>query len=438
MNFRFFAGRSFLVAFAAVCLVQAGSALAQRSVPVDRVVAVVGSEVITAVQLRDSIQRIVGQMSQQGIELPPRDVLEQQVLERMILERAQMQFARDNGIRIDDAVLGRAIARIGESNGMDEEGLREALRADGIGWEEFRDSVRNELLIVRVRESEVESEIVVTEAEIDNFLENNPEAFSGREALVAHILLRVPENVTEREFANLVQKAEEIVARHDAGEPFERLAAAFSESQDATEGGILGWRSPDRLPGLFAEAVENLRVGQVSEVLRSAAGLHLVKLLDVRGMDVDLSEQVEQTRARHILIRTSEVLDDTEVEARLNVLRERIVYGESFEELAKVHSDDLSSARGGDLGWVHRGDTVPEFERAMDALQPGEVSEPVQSPFGWHLIQVVERRLEDVSGDRLRALARNALRERKAEEAYDSWLRELRDSTYVENRLDRE
>lgn len=419
-------------------MLHAGGALAQRAVSADRVVAVVGNEVITAVQLRASLTRVVAQLRQQGIELPPREVLEQQVLERMILERAQIQSARDSGIRVDEATVSRAIGRIADNNGLTEEQLREVLARDGIPWNQFRDSIRNEILITRLRESEVDSKVVVTDAEIDNFLANNPDAFTGREMHVAHILIRVPEAVSEQEFAALFRKAQDIAARHDAGEPFAQLAAQYSDAPDATDGGVIGWRSPDRLPALFADAIRNLKPGEISPVMRSAAGLHIVKLLDVRGGAGSVTEQIEQTRARHILIRSTEVLSDAEIEARLLALRERIQFGESFEELAKVHSDDLSGARGGDLGWIYRGDTVPEFERAMDALAPGEISQPVKSPFGWHLIQVQERRVQDVTDERMRGMARNSLRERKADEAYDNWLRELRDSTYVEVRLDRD
>ncbi len=422
----------------ALAVVHGSAALAQRSIPVDRVVAVVGDEVITYLQLRDGIRNVVGQLQQQNIELPPVNVLEEQVLERMILERAQLQAARERGIRVDDATMARAVARVAENNNLSETELREALERDGIAWTAFRESVRNEIVISRLREAEVESKIVVTDAEIDSFLASNADAFGSKEVLVAHVLIRVPENAPQDRVAELNRKAEEVLRRHAAGEPFEQLAAAFSDAQDATDGGVIGWRSQDRLPALFAEAVEGLRPGEVSPIMRSAAGLHIVKLLDTRGGAAQVAEKVAQTRARHILIKTSEVLPDAEVEARLLALRERIAMGgESFEELAKVHSEDLSAARGGDLGWVHRGDTVPDFERAMDALQIDEISQPVKSPFGWHLIQVLERRVQDVSGDRLRAVARNALRERKAEEAYENWLSELRDATYVEIRLDR-
>jgi len=422
----------------AAAVLHGGAALAQRAVPVDRVVAVVGDEVITYLQLRNGIGNVVGQLRRQNIELPPMSVLEEQVLERMILERAQLQAAREMGIRVDEGTMGRAIARVAENNGLTEAELREALVREGMSWEGFRENLRNEIMITRLREAEVDSKIVVTDAEVENFLANNPDAFTGNEVLVAHILIRVPENAPGDQLDALNRKAEEALRRHAAGESFEQLAAEFSDAQDATDGGVIGWRTRDRLPALFADAVRGLRPGDVSPILRSAAGLHIVKLLDVRGGAAAMVEKVDQTRARHILIKTSEVLPDSEAEARLHALRERMVVGgEKFEDLAKVHSEDLSAAVGGDLGWVYRGDTVPDFERAMDALEIGEISQPIKSPFGWHLIQVLERRVQDVSDERMKALARNALRERKAEEAYENWLRELRDSTYVEIRLER-
>ncbi len=409
---------------------------AQRSVPVDRVVAVVNDEVVTALELRERVEQIGRQLGRQGIEPPPREVLEQQVLERLILERAQTQLARETGLVVDEGMVDRAVMRIAENNNLNEAQLRSALEADGISWRRFREEIRTEIVLTRLREREVESGIVVTEAEIDSFLANNPDAFSGVEVLLAHILLRVPENASEAEVRQVLALADDLRARHAAGEDFARLAAAHSDAPDAVEGGLLGWRGKEQLPALFADAIRDLQPGQVSGVLRSGAGLHIVMFVAARGSDAGGPMQMEQTNARHILIRTSEVLQDSEAEARLLALRERIVYGESFEDLAKVHSDDLSGARGGDLGWIYPGDTVPEFERAMDALEPGEISQPVRSPFGWHLIQVVERRVQDVSGERIRSAARNVLRERKLEDAYENWLRELRDSTYVEYRLE--
>lgn len=422
-------------AFLLSALLVSGATFAQRAIPADRIVAVVNDEVITALQLREEVTRIAGQLSQQGVELPPRRVLEEQVLDRMVIERAQIQLAKENGINVDEAALDRAIARIRDSNALSEEELQEVLQRDGISWRQFREGIRNEILISRVREREVDGQITVTNAEVDNFLASRPEQTGPREVLVSHILLRLPSGASDSDVAAQEAQVKEILDRHAGGEAFERLAVTFSDAPDATAGGVLEWRAPESLPALFADAVVGMSKGQVSDVLRSSAGLHIVKLLDERGGST--GQTVRQTKARHILIRATEVLSDSEIETRMHALRERIVLGgESFEELARVHSDDLSGAQGGDLGWILPGDTVPEFERAMDILAPGEVSEPVRSPFGWHLIQVLERRNQDVSGELRRAEARNALRERKSQEAYESWLLELRDSTYVDNRLD--
>lgn len=429
---------SAVLAAAAACLLLPVQAMAQRAVPVDRVVAVVNDEVVTALELRARVQAAMRQLQQRGIEAPPAEVLEEQVLERMIIERAQLQLAAETGVGLDESTVDRAVASIARNNNLSDQELRSVLAQDGVSWERFREEIRTELTITRLREREVESQIVVTEAEIDNFISNNPDAFSGEELFVAHVLIRMPEAPSQAELARYTARAEEVLSRHAAGEDFGQLAAAYSDAPDSTQGGGLGWRSRDRLPGLFAEAVRTLRPGETSPILRSPAGLHIVKLVAVRGGELAGGvDEMEQTRVRHILIRTNEVLLDSDAEARLLGLRERMVQGgERFEELARIHSDDLSAARGGDLGWIYPGDTVPEFERAMDSLSPGEISQPVRSPFGWHLIEVVERRVQDVSDERMRAATRNALRERKAEEAYDAWLRELRDSTFVEYRLE--
>ncbi|MFU2485838.1 peptidylprolyl isomerase [Thauera sp. WH-1] len=411
---------------------------ATRAVEVDRIVAVVNNEVITALQLRARVAQAERQLRRQGVELPPMEVLERQLLERLIVERAQVQLAQETALRVDDATLERAIDRIAGNNNLSAEQLRAALEADGVSWSRFRDEIRTEILLTRLREREVDSRIVVTDAEIDNFIASNPDAFSGQEFAVAHILLRTPEGASPQQVDAVRQRAEQVMARLRSGEDFARVAAEVSDAPDGLSGGALGWRPLDRLPALFADAVRELRPGETSPILRSAAGLHIVRLVDRRGGGVDAVQQLEQTRARHILVRTSEVLSDADAEARLLALRERVANGADFGELAKANSADLSAASGGDLGWLNPGDTVPEFERAMNALQPGEMSPPVRSPFGWHLIQVVERRLQDVTDERKRNAARQALRERKAAEAYEDWLRQLRDSTYVDLRLERE
>ncbi len=411
---------------------------ATRAVPVDRIVAVVNSEVITAQQLRARVEQAERQLRRQGVQLPPADVLERQLLERLIVENAQLQLARETSLRVDDATLTRAIERIASNNRLGVDELRATLERDGVSWSRFRDEIRTEILLTRLREREIDSRIVVTDAEVDNFLANNPDAFSGEEFEVAHILLRAPEGATPAQIDALRARAESVLARLRSGEDFARVAAEVSDAPDGISGGSLGWRSRDRLPALFADAVRDMRPGDTSPLLRSAAGLHIVRLVDKRGGGAAAAQQLEQTRARHILVKTSEVLSDADAEARLLGLRERVVNGADFGELAKANSADLSAAKGGDLGWLNPGDTVPEFQRAMDALKPGEISPPVRSPFGWHLIQVQQRRVQDVTDERKRTAARTALRERKAEEAYEDWLRQLRDSTYVDYRLDRE
>lgn len=411
---------------------------APRVVEVDRIVAVVNSEVITALQLQARIAQAKRQLQRQGVELPPDEVLERQLLERLIVERAQVQLAQESGMRVDDATLARAIERIADNNKLSPDQLRAALEQDGVSWDRFRDEIRTEILLTRLREREVDSRIVVTEAEIDNFIANNPDAFSGQEFEVAHILLRTPEGASPEQIEAVARRAEQVMARLRSGEDFARVAAEVSDAPDGLSGGSLGWRPLDRLPALFADAVRRMQPGETSPVMRSAAGLHIVRLVEVRGGGADAVQQLEQTRARHILIKTSEVLSDAEAEARLLALRERVLNGADFGELAKASSADLSAAKGGDLGWLNPGDTVPEFERAMNALQAGEVSEPVRSPFGWHLIQVIERRIQDVTDERKRNAARQALRQRKGEQSYEDWLRQLRDSTYVDYRLERE
>ena len=411
---------------------------APRAVEVDRIVAVVNSEVITSLQLRARIEQAKRQLARQGVELPPDNVLERQLLERLIVERAQVQLAQETSLRVDDATLERAIERIAGNNKLSVEQLRAALEKDGVAWNRFRDEIRTEILLTRLREREVDSRVVVTDAEIDNFIANNPDAFSGQEFSVAHILLRTPEGATPQQIEAVARRAEQVMTRLRSGEDFARVAAEVSDAPDGLSGGALGWRPLDRLPGLFADAVRRMQPGETSPILRSAAGLHIVRLVERRGGGAEAVQQLEQTRARHILIKTSEVLSDTDAEARLLAIRERVVNGADFGELAKASSADLSAAKGGDLGWLNPGDTVPEFERAMNALQAGEVSPPVRSPFGWHLIQVMERRVQDVTDERKRSAARQALRERKAEQAYEDWVRQLRDSTYVDYRLERE
>lgn len=402
---------------------------------IDRIVAVVNTSVITEYELKNRVEQVARQLAGQKIALPPRGVLEKQLLERMITERALLQIAEDTNIRFDGAPLDRAIARIAQQNGLSPDAFRKALEAEGSNFAAFREQIRSEMTIARLKEREVDNKVVVTEAEIDNYLANpSLDANQQDEFNIAHILILAPEGASPEKLAELRGKAEKAQAELQAGANFNQVSAAYSDAQNALQGGGLGWRSEGQLPSLFADVVKTLKPGESSAVIQSPNGFHLVKLLDKRGKNVQLV--VKQTHARHILVKTNEVVSDDDARNRLRLLKERIENGADFAELAKLHSDDLSANRGGDLNWLNPGDTVPEFERVMDALKPGEVSEPVRSPFGWHLIQVQERRDQDVTQERKRLEARKALRERKAEEAFEDWVRQARDRAYVEYRLE--
>ena len=428
--------RAFLFALFAWMVLPGATAHAAPTRAIDRIVAVVNDEVITLYELKSRIAQAERQLKGQNVQLPPADILEKQMLERMITDRVQIQMAKETSVKVDDLTLERAVARIAESNRMSLGDFRAALEKDGVSWSKFREEVRNEMTVVRLREREVDSRIQVSDAEIDNFLASGEKPGAASEQfLVSHILLRAPDQAGPEQLQRLQAKAEGIVVQLKAGADFAKLAASFSDAPDALNGGSLGWRGADRMPTLFVETVARMQPGQVSGVLRSPAGMHIVKLVERKGGTL-LGQKLQQTQARHILIKTSELVSDSEARRRLVALKERIDNGADFAELARLNSSDLSAAKGGELGWIYAGDTVPEFERAMDALKPGQVSEPVQSPFGWHIIQVIDRRVDEVSDERKRLLARQALRERKAEEAYDDWVRQQRDRAYVEYRLE--
>ena len=424
----------------ALCLLLAGvfgppaSAAPAEPVEADRIVAVVGEEVITSYDLRGRRDEAVKQLSKQGTPLPPQDVLERQLLERMIIERIQLQFARETGLKVDDAQLDQAIGRIAANNKMTQQQFRLALEKDGVNYARFREEIRDEMITVRLREREVDSKLVISDGEVDLYLANQASVGGGEEVQIAHILLRAPESATPEQLQKLRQRGEQAAKRASAGENFAQLTATFSDAPDALQGGNLGWRPLERLPQIYSEAAVSMKPGEVSDLLRSSAGFHIIKLLGRRGGSAPAS--IQQTHARHVLIKVNEVVSETEARRKMENLRERLVNGGDFAELARLYSQDGSAAKGGDLGWVSPGDTVPEFESAMDALKDKEFSPVVQSPFGMHLIQVLERRQRDVSGERQRAVARQALRERKLDDAYQDWLRQIRDRAYVEVRLE--
>jgi len=409
---------------------------APRVLLVDRIVAVVGKEVVTLSELNERRDLAERTLRRQGTPLPERALLERQILERLILDKAQLQLARESGIRIEEIQLDRTMERIAESNNTSLAGFRAMLEKDGVAFDRFRDEVRQQILLQRLRERQVDDRIEVSDSEIDLYLEEaRTESGARLEYNLSHILVRLPEQASPERIEQARARAEKARAEAAAGGDFGKLAASYSDGPDALQGGNFGWRAEERLPELFSGALKTMKPGEVSAVLRSPGGFHVLKLIERRG--AGQAENVEQTRARHILVRTSEVVSEADARRRLIELRERIkTGGADFAEQARLHSQDGAAAKGGDLGWVLPGDTVPEFERAMSALKPGELSQPVRSPFGYHLIQVLERRATGLTPERRRMQARLALKERKADEAYQEWLRQLRDRTYVEMRLE--
>ena len=425
----------FAVLSVAAVFAQAQSS-ARVPILVDRVVAVVNDQALTLHELKTRMATVERQLRAQGTPMPPRDIMERQLLERMIVDRIQLQFAKETGMQIADGELDAALRRIAESNRLTLSDFKAALERDGIAWNKFREEIRGEMTIARLRDREVESRIVITEGEIDNFLAN-PQNASGGEVTVslAHIIIRVPEQADTGQLMRIGARAQQALQQIRNGEDFGKVAASFSDAPDGLSGGAMGTRPIDRLPTLYADAAQKMNPGDVSDILRSPAGFHILKVLEKRGGSM-AGRTIKQTRARHILIKVNELVSESEARRKLVTIKERLDNGADFAELARLYSNDLSAAKGGDLGWLYQGDTVPEFERAMDALKIGEIGQPVRSPFGWHLIQVHERRTDEASAERKRQFARQALRERKSDEAYEDWLRQMRDRAYVEYRLE--
>lgn len=426
-----------LLAVAALLPAQAQT---RRQVPieVDRVVAVVNDEAITAFELRTRIATVERQLQMQRVPLPTREILERQVLERMLTDRVLLQFARETGLRVSDIELDAAIRRIAEGNRLGLPEFRAALERDGVVWVKFREEIRDEIILSRLRDREVESRIVVSDGEIDNYLANPDQGDTASvEVSISHIVLRVPEQASPDQLMRIGARARSALEQLRRGDDFAKVAASYSDAPDGLSGGVMGRRPLERLPALYADAVKKLKPGELSEVLRSPAGFHIVKLVEMTGGSAAKpTTSLKQTRARHILIKVNEIVSETEARRKLVAIKERLENGVDFAELARLNSNDLSAAKGGDLGWLYQGDTVPEFERAMDALKINQISEPVQSPFGFHLIQVLERRTEDATAERQRLAARQVLRDRKADEAYQDWVRQMRDRAYVEYRVE--
>jgi peptidyl-prolyl cis-trans isomerase SurA len=408
---------------------------ASREALLDRVVAVVNDEAITQYEVAEQRRSVLMQMRDAKVSPPSPDVLDRQVLERLITERALLQFAKETGVRVDDTAVERTVQRIAQENKLSPDEFRKVLERENIPYAKYREDIRREITLQRLREREVESRVGASDAEVDQFLATSAARDGGDvEYLLSHILVTVPEQASPDQVAARQQRAVTALQQVKTGGDFAQVAASFSDAQDALTGGNLGWRSAARLPTVFVEVVRGLDKGGVSNVLRSPAGFHIVRLVDVR--DRNAPTIVDQTRVRHILIRVSETVADADARVRIDRVKDRLDSGAKFEDMARVNSEDGSAAKGGELGWLNPGDTVPEFEQAMNRLALGETSGPVRTQFGWHLIRVEERRKQDVSKDRQREQARTAIRQRKADEQFQEFVRQTRDRAYVEYKAD--
>jgi peptidyl-prolyl cis-trans isomerase SurA len=429
------AGPTPAAAAAAAAAAARTSSSGDRSVLVDRVVAIVNDEALTQYDIAEQTRTVLAQMKATKVTPPAPDVLEKQLLDRLITERVLMQYAKESGIRVDDTQVERTISRIAQDNKMSPDEFKKAVEREGIPFSKYREDIRNEMVIQRLREREVEGRVAVSDAEVDLFLATQDSQSGGDvEYKVAHILVLVPEQATPEQTEARVRKVEEAMRQLRSGGDFGQVAATFSDAPDALQGGNLGWRPPARLPQIFLDPIRSLKPGQYSGVLRSAAGFHIVKLIETRSRKDPTV--VEQTRVRHILVKVNEITSDADAKAKIERIRERIDLGAKFDEQAKLNSEDGSASKGGELGWISPGDTVPDFEAAMGRLKIGELSAPVRTPFGWHLIEVEDRRTQDITAERQRDQARLALRQRKSDEMFQDWVRQQRDRTYVEIKLD--
>ncbi len=403
-------------------------------IPIDQIVAIVDEDVVMLSELERQRDRVLSQLRQQGTEVPPPSVIEKQILERLILQKLQLQLADRSGVDVDEETLSKTIAGIAGDNGLSMAEFRKILEEDGFSFSHFRDEIREELTISRLRQREVNNRVQVSDREIDNQLSNiHQEGGMESEYRIFHILVATSETADQDEVTDRRDRAREILQRVNSGEDFQDVAISVSDGQQALDGGDLGWRKASQLPTLFISFALTARKGDVSDPIRSPSGFHIIKLDGARS-----GEQVvvKQTQARHILIKPNELTSTEDAKVRLEQLKLRLEGGESFSDLARSHSDDRGSAmEGGDLGWVSPGDLVPDFEEVMNELAVDEVSEPFETPFGWHVVQVLARRDYDGTEEVRRAKARAIIRKRKGEEELQAWLRRLRDEAYVEYRI---
>ena len=411
------------------------NAQAAEVVKMDRIVAIVDQAVVTEQELESRIATVMAQFKKQGTELPAEAILRKQILERLITDTLQLQYAAQTGLKVDDNQLDKTIGRIAEQNQLSLAEFTEALAKDGVSMTKFRADIRNEITLARLREREVDGRVNVSESEIDNFLTSQAANNENQDEYeIAHLLIRTPEEGTTEDIQKAKSKVDSALTELKAGVSFAKVSASFSDAPNALEGGSLGWKKASQMPALFLDALKAMQVGEVSAPLRSPNGFHVLKLNNKRGGNSPLV--IQQTHARHILIKLSEIMSEKDGKLKIDGIKERLDNGEKFEALARQYSEDSTASSGGDLNWVNPGDTVPQFEKAMNELKDLQISPPVRTQFGWHLIQVIERRSQDMSKEAARLKARQEIRAKKADEAYQDWIRELRDRAYVEIRLE--
>ncbi len=427
--------KQFSALFLLVAFLAADPAMAQRGTPLDGIVAVVNEDVILRSELEYRSAAIRDNIANSGNPMPPMDVLRRQVLERMIVERVQLQRAELAGIVMSEDMLNQTMASIARNNGMTLEEFAAAAAQEGLNFARLREEIRNDMIMQQIRQREVLSRIDITQRDIETFLASaEAQSLDSREFQVSHILLRLDADASSDEIERVRALSEDLLARARDGEDFAQLAVTHSQGQQALEGGDLGWRRSTQLPSVFAERVVAMQVGQVADIIRTSGAVHIIKLNAVRGGQERVIRS--QTRAAHIVVLPGPLMNESRAMNRLNELHEQLEQGADFAALARQHSEDVGSAgNGGELGWIAPGELPGIFEDTMAGLEPGQYSRPIATQFGWHIVKVLERRDHDSTEDLRLARAAQILRERRAEEASDNWLRRLYDEAYIENRL---
>ncbi len=408
--------------------------LSDTGVLLDGIAAIVNDGVVLLSELQEQSSLIIQRLRQENTELPPQDVLTAQILERLVINELQVQRAAMAGITAPDSMLNRALADVARRNGTTLSELPQLLADDGIDYNAYRREMRQQLIVEQLRQREVISRINVTPRELEEYLEREEgAAYRYMRYKISHILVAISAASTPEEINQAETEARELYDRILAGENFAQLAVAYSDAQNALEGGSMGWRDGDSLPTLFAGVVPDLQAGETSPPVRSASGFHLIRVEDVQGNERIMEDQV---RARHILLKPNEIMDDAVIEQRLQEIRTDIIDGDDFGAIAKAVSEDPGSAvEGGDLGWSGPGSFVPEFEQVLNQLEVDEISAPFRSPFGWHIVQLLERRVHDTTDDVRQERAIMAIRESKLAEETELWIRQMRDEAFVEYRL---